>query len=344
MEEGEPPGYNNHQHPASAMTDLIAQIASDEILDQAYQWICRTRCHYHYNGDVWHLRRWWGEKKPILQQQLRAGQYRFRELRLIQGRERTVEWWSSLDALVLKAITLVLTAHLSPHLSDRCFHLAGHGGLKGAVREVSEHLRDHKFVFRTDVKGYYASINHDIHFRLLSESVQDEIVLDLLWQYLKRSVANDCVYTSYQQGISLGCPLSPLMGALYLKPLDDRMAAMGCFYVRFMDDWVVLAPTRWKLRAAIKAVNEVMEELLVVKHPDKTFIGRVDRGFDFLGYRFLPTGLTVALKTVERCLAKVAQLYEQCASDQRIGTYLRRWWQWVCSGVNLATSGIFTCF
>ncbi|NEO95090.1 MAG: hypothetical protein F6K56_34805, partial [Moorea sp. SIO3G5] len=37
-------------------------------------------------------------------------------------------------------------------------------------------------------------------------------------------------------GISLGCPLSPLMGALYLKPLDDRMAELGCFYVRYMDD------------------------------------------------------------------------------------------------------------
>ncbi|NEO46643.1 MAG: hypothetical protein F6K55_21950 [Moorea sp. SIO4A3] len=123
------------------MTDLIAQIASDENLDQAYEWLCRTRSHYHYNGDVWHLRRWWEEKKPILQQQLRAGQYRFRQLQLIHGRERTVEWWSYQDALVLKAISQVLTITLKPHLSDRCFHLAGHGGLKGAVREVSGHLR-----------------------------------------------------------------------------------------------------------------------------------------------------------------------------------------------------------
>ncbi|MCL2923973.1 MAG: hypothetical protein MGF17_04910 [Trichodesmium sp. MAG_R04] len=49
----------------------------------------------------------------------------------------------------------------------------------------------------------------------------------------------------------LGFPLSPLMVALYLKPLDDIMAAMGCFYVRFMDDWVVLARTRWQLWKAI---------------------------------------------------------------------------------------------
>jgi hypothetical protein len=141
-------------------------------------------------------------------------------------------------------------------------------------------------------------------------------------------------YTDIEQGISLGCPLSPLMGALYLKLLDDKMAEMGCFYVRYMDDWVILAPTRWKLRQAIKAVNLVMANLLVEKHPDKTFIGRISRGFDFLGYWFTPSGLGIAQKTVERCLAKVSRLYEQGASVGRIGEYLGRWWQWVRSGVD----------
>ena len=79
-------------------------------------------------------------------------------------------------------------------------------------------------------------------------------------------------YTAIQKGISLGCPLAPLMGALYLKPLDDRKAALGCCYVRYMDDWVVLASTRWKLRRAITAGNEVMAALRVVQHPEKRFI------------------------------------------------------------------------
>lgn len=89
-------------------------------------------------------------------------------------------------------------------------------------------------------------------------------------------------------------------GALYLKPLDDLMAAMGCFYARYMDDWVVLVPTRWALRRAIKATNQVLDELMLEKHPDKTFIGRTSRGFDFLGYRFAHQGLGVAWVTVER--------------------------------------------
>ena len=72
-----------------------------------------------------------------------------------------------------------------------------------------------------------------------------------------------------------------------------------------MDDILVLAPTRWKLRMAVRIVNESLAALGLEKHPDKTFIGRVEKGFDFLGYRLGPKGLTVAKQTRERFAANV---------------------------------------
>ncbi|NER92201.1 reverse transcriptase/maturase family protein [Moorena sp. SIO3A2] len=317
------------------MSTLIEKIASDEVIDIAFQWLCQKREHYHPNADVWQVRRWWHEKKPLIQGQILSGQYQFRELRLIRGKEESFEWWSSLMvALVLKAITIVLTEHLKPVLSPRCFHLAGHGGLKGAVRAVAENLSENTFVFRTDVKSYYASINHSILMEIVGKYVRDEAVLCLLWGYLRRYVSDGGNYIDITEGIALGCPLSPLIGALFLKPLDDRMAQLGCFYVRYMDDWVILAPTRWKLRKAIKATNQVMNELKVLKHPDKTFIGRIARGFDFLGYWFSPAGLGIAPKTVERMVENVARLYEHCAPSERIEAYFQRWWRWVKGGIS----------
>ncbi|MHC5939529.1 hypothetical protein [Nostoc sp.] len=64
------------------------------------------------------------------------------------------------------------------HLSQRCFHLAGTGGGKAAVREVAAHLEENTFVFRTDVKGYYASINQEILFDLVRQYVSEPPVLD----------------------------------------------------------------------------------------------------------------------------------------------------------------------
>ncbi|MGO9915067.1 MAG: hypothetical protein ACLQIB_10180 [Isosphaeraceae bacterium] len=118
-----------------------------------------------------------------------------------------------------------------------------------------------------------------------------------------------------------------------LKLLDERVEKTGLAYARFMDDWVILAPTRWKLRAAIRLINQTLAELHVVQHPDKTFIGRISRGFDFLGYAFTPAGLEVAPQAVERCVQRVSQLYEQGVDMIHIGAYVRRWQRWATSGL-----------
>ena len=197
---------------------------------------------------------------------------------------------------MLKALALVLGEHLP--ISPRCTHVKGHGGAKAAVRQVWAGLAGNRFVLRTDVKSYYASIDHLLLLDQLAAFIEDRRVLNLLGQYMRRTAERGGVFWDYQKGISLGCPLSPLMGALFLTCLDQRMAKSGLFYVRFMDDILVLSPTRWKLRKAVKAVNQVLGSLGLEKHPDKTFIGRIEKGFDFLGYHFGPDGLSVAKRTV----------------------------------------------
>src|SRR5438552_2164984 len=97
----------------------------------------------------------------------------------------------------------------------------------------------------------------------------------------------------------------------------ERVAAHGplallyrCSVAPITGDILVLAPTRWKLRQAVKVVNQVLTSLRLAKHPDKTFIGRIARGFDFLGYDFNPEGLRIATKTVANFVARVRQLYD----------------------------------
>ncbi len=275
----------------------------------------------------------WPTIKPVLQAILLAGQYRFSALRRIHGYKATYEIWHALDSLVLKAMAIVLQRRLAPQLSKCCHHLAGHGGAKGAVRAVAKQLSANTFVFSTDVKSYYASIDHQVLLDRLANVIGDRRVLALLRGYLGRTVYDGGFYEDVQCGIALGCPLSPLMGALYLSELDQAMEARGLFYARFMDDWVILSPSRWKLRKTIAIVNQLLEKLKVKQHPRKTFIGRISRGFDFLGYRFSPSGLGIAQPTVTRFLERARRLYEQGADAIRIDEYVRRWWKWVRGGL-----------
>ena len=71
-----------------------------------------------------------------------------------------------------------------------------------------------------------------------------------------------------------------------------------------MDDWGALAPTRLRLRQAIRTINEILGWLRVGQHSDKTFIGRIRRGFDSLGYQFAPGTLRVAHKTLKKFVSQ----------------------------------------
>jgi hypothetical protein len=84
----------------------------------------------------------------------------------------------------------------------------------------------------------------------------------------------------------------------------DKSRMSGDVHVRFCESlrgelpWVtrliVLAKTRWHLRKAVRSVNQQFNQLKAKQAPNKTFIGRIAKSFDLLGYQFGEGKLTVA--------------------------------------------------
>ncbi len=90
----------------------------------------------------------------------------------------------------------------------------------------------------------------------------------------------------------------------------------------------------------MKAVNAVLGSLRLEKHPDKTFIGKIERGFDFLGYHFSRDGLRVAKATMRKFVERATRLYEQQPEERdgssALGMYVRRWVGWASGGLGPA--------
>jgi RNA-directed DNA polymerase len=55
------------------------------------------------------------------------------------------------------------------------------------VRAVRDHLAANRFVLRTDVKSYYASLDHLLLLEQLAVYIKDRRVLNLIGQYLRRT-------------------------------------------------------------------------------------------------------------------------------------------------------------
>ena len=77
---------------------------------------------------------------------------------------------------------------------------------------------------------------------------------------------------------------------------------------------------------------------------DKCFVGRVEKGFDFLGYRIhRGRKLRPALQSLNRLIERARRLHEQGADEDRLRQYVRRWFTWLGSGLHgrVSTKGRF---
>ena len=82
---------------------MIEQLTSDDVPDSAYEWLCRRRRDYSANADVWALRRCWPREKEEIKGELLSLLTR---ITLKDGED--TDLWSARNALVLKALALVL--------------------------------------------------------------------------------------------------------------------------------------------------------------------------------------------------------------------------------------------
>ena len=315
---------------------MMNELTYSDLVDEAYNWLCQQRKHFPVNSDVWDVRFHWVEVKAKLIAELTSNTFNFKPLQKVtKSTGEVIHVWTSIDSLVLKLLSLVLSRYLPS--SKLCTHLKGHGGSKHTVTEIQGQVSSHTFVFRTDVKSYYESINHEILLDKLSVYVKDKQVMNLLAQYVKRSVEYGGLFTDYTQGISSGCSLSPLISSFYLYELDKAMEGKPVFYRRYMDDVIVLSASRWKLRKAIRVVNQHFAKLKLKQHPDKTTIGRIKSGFDFLGYQFGEDKITVSKRTLENHIRRLTQLYEQKKHlpnwKMLLDDYRQHWVTWVYSGI-----------
>ena len=302
----------------------IQELSSTRLLNEAYEFICLKRLNHSPNNSIWDVRLKWEYLLPQLQDKLKNGHYQFSPLRSYVIDGKNLSSWDAIDAIVLKAMSLLLSPLFQSDSYSRCKHLKG--GIHQAVKEVKATIHDYQYVFKSDIHGYYESIQHDILLAEFKKEIQCEGLIKLLEQYLQRLEIRDGIYYHFLQGIPKGCPLSPLMGALMLKPLDDALSQKG-FYCRFMDDWVILVKTKSQLRRVIKITHRVLKQLKLNIHPDKTMIGRITKGFDFLGIHFGKI-IQIAKQSIENHRLRISQRYAQGMSKNHIDLYIKRWEKW----------------
>ena len=98
---------------------------------------------------------------------------------------------------------------------------------------------------------------------------------------------------------------------------------------------------RRAIRRLIKELYSLLKKLGLKLADQKTFIGRTAKGFNFLGYRISPKGITMAQSTLDKMVTRYRRRYAKGASQATLTAYLKRWIQWAKSGASLNVEKLY---
>jgi group II intron reverse transcriptase/maturase len=156
-----------------------------------------------------------------------------------------------------------------------------------AIREAGN--RGHNFVLDGDIRSYFDTIDQSKLIEKVKDRISDRKVLKLIRQWLKAGVMEDGTVRETLAGTPQGGVISPLLANIYLHELDrtwaEKHQSLGVL-VRYADDFVVMSQRDSQAKEALKRVSQVMSQLGLTLHPEKTRM--VDlrhgkEGFVFLG-------------------------------------------------------------
>jgi RNA-directed DNA polymerase len=227
---------------------------------------------------------------------LLSGRYSFapfteRRITLPGGTTRTVSASTVQDAIVQKALALVVEPELDSQLVDNCYSFrlgkeapSVHDAVNVVVRY---HRTGQHWVVKEDVTSYFDNLDHDFLQARLREALPDDSpIVSLYWSYVKAPRLVDGQLLPRQRGVPLGTILANCLSNLYLTPLDARMKEQGRLYLRYCDDVIIFTESREEAAQVKEAIaNEVGQLGLTLNERKSSLVAPRGR-FVYLGYEF----------------------------------------------------------
>lgn len=207
-----------------------------------------------------------------------------------------------------------------------------HKGTLAAIERFEEfkhkllaHYSEEKiYILKADIQKYFDSIDHRILLGLIGKKIADE---EVIW-LIKRILGGD----GLSKGIPIGNLTSQVFANLYLNPLDQfiKHSLRFKYYVRYMDDFVLMDISKDRLQKAKKEIAQILKENLSLNlHPKKQTVSPLRCGIDFLGFRIFSTHRLLRKENVKRFCRRLKRMKKQFERKQipigKIGLSIRGW-------------------
>jgi hypothetical protein len=188
--------------------------------------------------------------------------------------------------------------------------------IEAALAEIG---RGSKFFASADIRSFFTRVPKPLVCGIVANAVHDDDFMSFFGDAMAVELVNMAAlrdkasaFPSEEVGVAQGNSLSPLLGNIVLAEFDKVMNEGDCACLRYIDDFIVLAPTQRAANARMQKAIRMLAELGMELSPEKSSekAKPVSDGFEFLGIEVCPGLIRPSRKAQQTLLDKVRELIE----------------------------------
>ena len=176
-------------------------------------------------------------------------------------------------------------------------------GTHAAVLYAFKQCKTRPWFLKLDIRKYFDSIDHETLKVLLRRLIKDIRVMSLLDGII------DSYRTEPDKGVPIGNLTSQFFANMYLAGLDHFILEKlrPSAYCRYMDDFVLWASSRTRLKEMCEHINDYVSEKLslTLKQP---VLGKTSGGLPFLGFLVKEKGIYLLRKSKRRVTGRMNEI------------------------------------
>ncbi len=202
-----------------------------------------------------------------------------------------------------------------------------HSAVPAAIQVILDQIASgHCWVVTADIAAFFTKISKSKVTDIVRSCVKDDALMELLDDAIRVELENLADLRSLTDqfpiediGVAQGNSLSPLLGNILLADFDREMNQGDCACIRYIDDFIILAPSKKAANARLKKAVKLLEQFGMELAVDKTSncATPINDGFEFLGIEILPGLVRPAPKARTKFITSVATALDASKAAMR---------------------------
>jgi retron-type reverse transcriptase len=238
-------------------------------------------------------------KNELITENYSPGKYKYFTIK--DPKEREIAVAPFRDRVVHHAIINILEPIYEKIFIFDSYATRKEKGTHKAILRAQEFLRKNEWYLKSDISKYFASIDHYKIIEIIKGKIKDRRLINLIEIIIRNGGENG-------KGLPIGNLTSQFFANVYLDRFDHYIKdELGIkYYVRYMDDIVIFANDKRKLKEiSAELRNFLNEELSLDMKTNATYINKRINGVTFLGKRIFPNIIRIKNENLKRSIKRI---------------------------------------